>query len=40
MSARGCARLAFMMTMPRSMAGALTPFPAIAGAASSLLAFL
>lgn len=31
---------AFMMTMPQSTAGALTPFPAIAGAASSLLAFV
>jgi DHA1 family bicyclomycin/chloramphenicol resistance-like MFS transporter len=30
---------AFVATMPQSMAGALTPFPRIAGAASSLLAF-
>ena len=31
---------AMMMTMPQSTAGALTPFPAMAGAASSLLAFV
>jgi DHA1 family bicyclomycin/chloramphenicol resistance-like MFS transporter len=31
---------AFMLTMPQATAGALTPFPAIAGAASSLLAFV
>ena len=31
---------ALMMTMPQSAAGAMTPFPAIAGAASSLLAFV
>ena len=31
--------VAFMMTMPPATAGALTPFPAIAGSASSLLSF-
>lgn len=31
---------ALMMTMPPATAGALTPFPGIAGAASSLLAFV
>jgi MFS transporter, DHA1 family, multidrug resistance protein len=31
--------VAFMLTMPPAMAGALTPFPQIAGSASSLLAF-
>jgi DHA1 family bicyclomycin/chloramphenicol resistance-like MFS transporter len=31
---------AFMMTMPQATAGALTPFPAMAGAASSLLSFV
>jgi DHA1 family bicyclomycin/chloramphenicol resistance-like MFS transporter len=31
---------AFMLTMPQATAGALTPFPEIAGAASSLLAFV
>jgi DHA1 family bicyclomycin/chloramphenicol resistance-like MFS transporter len=31
---------AFMLTMPQATAGALTPFPAIAGAASSLLSFV
>jgi DHA1 family bicyclomycin/chloramphenicol resistance-like MFS transporter len=30
---------AIMMTMPQATAGALTPFPAIAGSASSLLSF-
>jgi len=30
---------AFMMTMPPAAAGALTPFPQIAGSASSLLSF-
>jgi len=30
---------ALMMTMPQSTAGALTPFPAMAGSASSLLSF-
>jgi DHA1 family bicyclomycin/chloramphenicol resistance-like MFS transporter len=32
--------IALMMTMPQSAAGALTPFPQIAGAASSLLSFV
>ncbi len=32
--------VAVMMTMPQAAAGALTPFPDIAGAASSLLAFV
>jgi len=31
--------VAFMMTMPPATAGALTPFPQIAGSASSLLSF-
>ena len=31
--------MAFMMTMPPASAGALTPFPRIAGSASSLLSF-
>jgi DHA1 family bicyclomycin/chloramphenicol resistance-like MFS transporter len=31
--------LAFMATMPQATAGALTPFPRIAGSASSLLSF-
>jgi len=31
--------VSFMLTMPPATAGALTPFPAIAGSASSLLAF-
>ncbi len=31
--------MAFMMTMPPASAGALTPFPKIAGSASSLLSF-
>ena len=31
--------VAFMMTMPPATAGALTPFPRIAGSASSLLSF-
>jgi DHA1 family bicyclomycin/chloramphenicol resistance-like MFS transporter len=31
---------AFMLTMPQATAGALTPFPGIAGAASSLLSFV
>jgi len=31
--------LSFMLTMPPATAGALTPFPQIAGSASSLLAF-
>jgi DHA1 family bicyclomycin/chloramphenicol resistance-like MFS transporter len=31
--------VAFMLTMPPATAGALTPFPQIAGSASSLLAF-
>jgi DHA1 family bicyclomycin/chloramphenicol resistance-like MFS transporter len=31
--------VAFMMTMPPASAGALTPFPQIAGSASSLLSF-
>jgi DHA1 family bicyclomycin/chloramphenicol resistance-like MFS transporter len=31
---------ALMMTMPQAMAGGLTPFPGIAGAASSLLQFV
>jgi DHA1 family bicyclomycin/chloramphenicol resistance-like MFS transporter len=32
--------VALMMTMPQSAAGAMTPFPNVAGAASSLLAFV
>jgi DHA1 family bicyclomycin/chloramphenicol resistance-like MFS transporter len=32
--------VALMMTMPQAMAGGLTPFPRIAGAASSLLSFV
>jgi DHA1 family bicyclomycin/chloramphenicol resistance-like MFS transporter len=32
--------IALMMTMPQSAAGALTPFPDIAGAAASLLSFV
>jgi DHA1 family bicyclomycin/chloramphenicol resistance-like MFS transporter len=32
--------IALMMTMPQSAAGAMTPFPNVAGAASSLLAFV
>jgi DHA1 family bicyclomycin/chloramphenicol resistance-like MFS transporter len=35
-----CYMFALMMTMPQSAAGAMTPFPAIAGAASALLAFV
>jgi DHA1 family bicyclomycin/chloramphenicol resistance-like MFS transporter len=31
--------VAFMLTMPPATAGALTPFPQIAGSASSLLSF-
>ena len=31
--------VAFMLTMPPATAGALTPFPHIAGSASSLLSF-
>lgn len=31
---------ALMMTLPQAMAGALTPFPAIAGSAASLLSFV
>jgi DHA1 family bicyclomycin/chloramphenicol resistance-like MFS transporter len=31
--------LTFQLTMPSAIAGALTPFPQIAGSASSLLAF-
>ncbi|HZQ62649.1 MAG TPA: hypothetical protein VFC24_14950 [Casimicrobiaceae bacterium] len=30
---------ALMMTLPQAMAGGLTPFPAIAGSAASLLSF-
>jgi DHA1 family bicyclomycin/chloramphenicol resistance-like MFS transporter len=35
-----CYMFALMMTMPQSAAGAMTPFPQMAGAASSLLAFV
>jgi len=35
-----CYMVALMMTMPQSTAGAMTPFPEMAGAASSLLAFV
>jgi DHA1 family bicyclomycin/chloramphenicol resistance-like MFS transporter len=35
-----CYMVALMTTMPQSTAGALTPFPEIAGAASSLLSFV